>query len=62
MIYTVFKVLTLDSKQLLLVQDKASDKFSLAVYDEHTGNTLMRLTQPVTIEALESAIACIKES
>ena len=60
MIYTVFKVLTLDSKQLLLVQDKGSSEFSLAVYDEHTGNTLMRLTQPVTIEALESALAVIK--
>ena len=60
MIYTVFKVLTLDSKQLLLVQDKGSDSFSLAVYDEHTGNTLMRLTQPVTVEALESALAVIK--
>jgi len=60
MIYTVFKVLTLDSRQLLLIQDRAADSFSLAVYDEHTGNTLMRLTQPITVELLESALALIK--
>ena len=43
--YTVHKIIQHESKQLLLV--RTSDyEHSLAVYDEHTGMTLMRMTEP----------------
>lgn len=59
MIYTVFKVLSNEGKQLLLIQDKGSEQFSVCVYDEHTGSTLMRMSAP-TIEEFERAIAIVK--
>jgi hypothetical protein len=41
--YTVHKIIQHESRQLLLV--RVSDyEHNLAVYDEHTGTTLMRLT------------------
>lgn len=60
MIYTVFKLLAENNKQLLLVQDKATDTFQICVYDEHTGNTLMRMSTPSVAE-FERAISIIKE-
>lgn len=60
MIYTVFKILSENNKQLLLVQDKSSDTFQICVYDEHTGNTLMRMSTPSVAE-FERAIGIIKE-
>lgn len=59
MIYTVFKVLSHDGKQLLLIQDKGTQEFSLAVYDEHSESTLMRMCRP-SIEEFERAINLIK--
>lgn len=58
MMYSVFKILQEGDKQLLLIK-QADDSFSFAVYDEHSGNTLMRMVKP-TIESLEQAIAVIK--
>ena len=58
MMYSVFKILQEGDKQLLLIK-QTDDSFSFAVYDEHTGNTLMRMKQP-TLENLEQAIAVIK--
>lgn len=60
MMYTVFKVLDNNGRQLLLVQDKGSDSFQICVYDEHSGSTLMRMSSP-TVEEFERAIAVIKE-
>ena len=60
MIYTVFKILNENNKQLLLVQDKTTDTFQICVYDEHTGNTLMRMSKP-TVEEFERALSIIKE-
>jgi hypothetical protein len=60
MIYTVFKILSENNKQLLLVQDKSTDTFQICVYDEHTGNTLMRMSTPSVTE-FERAISIIKE-
>ncbi len=60
MIYTVFKLLSENNRQLLLVQDKGGETFQICVYDEHTGNTLMRLTKP-SVEEFERAISIIKE-
>lgn len=59
MIYTVFKVLSNEGKQLLLIQDKGSEQFSICVYDEHSESTLMRMSQP-TLEEFERAISIIK--
>lgn len=59
MIYTVFKILSNEGKQLLLVQDKGSDQFSICVYDEHSESTLMRMSQP-SLEEFERAIKIIK--
>ncbi len=59
MIYTVFKLLTENNKQLLLVQDKNTATFQICVYDEHTGSTLMRMTTP-SVEEFERAIKVIK--
>jgi hypothetical protein len=56
--YSVFKILQVEDRQLLLIK-QADDSFSFAVYDEHTGNTLMRMKEP-TIENLEQAIAVTK--
>ena len=43
--YTVYKVLAHNHKQLLLIT-QADGSFGLAIYNEHTGNTLMRMTDP----------------
>jgi hypothetical protein len=58
MMYSVFKILQEDDKQLLLIK-QSDDSFSFAVYDEHTGNTLMRMANP-TLANLELAIDIIK--
>lgn len=55
MIYTVFKICEQDSRQLLLVQDKGSDEFNICVYNDHTGETVMRLNKP-TVENFKRAI------
>lgn len=60
MIYTVYKVLQEGSKQLLLVKQPESDAFSISVYDEHTGMTLMRLQEPITLQLLKDAIRIIE--
>jgi hypothetical protein len=58
--YTVHKILTHNSLQLLLVQGRSLDMpIELCVYNEHTGNTVMRLATP-TIEEFERAIELIK--
>ena len=47
--YTVHKILQHGSYQLLLV--RVSDyEHNIAVYDEHTGTTLMRLTTSTLVE------------
>ena len=47
--YTIHKVCQQGTRQLLLV--RVSDyAFSLAVYDEHTGTTLMRMTSCTVAE------------
>ncbi len=60
MIYTVFKVLSHNGKQLLLIQDKGTQEFSMAVYDEHTESTLMRMCCP-SIEELKRAVELIEK-
>ena len=56
--YTVHKILQEGSRQLLLV--RVSDyEHSLAVYDEHTGTTLMRLSQ-CTIAEFKRAILLLE--
>jgi len=60
--YTVHKILTHNSLQLLLVQGRSNDMpIELCVYNEHTGNTVMRLTSP-TLEAFERAIQLIRDA
>jgi len=58
MMYTVFKILSHGDKQLLFIQ-QADGLFNLAVYNEHTGNTLLRLTEP-NLENLERAIKVMR--
>ena len=56
--YTVHKILQEGSRQLLLVR-VLDYEHSLAVYDEHTGTTLMRLTD-CTIEQFKRAIVLLE--
>jgi hypothetical protein len=56
--YTVHKVCQHGSRQLLLV--RTSDyEHNIAVYDEHTGTTLMRLTD-CTLEEFKRAIVLLE--
>lgn len=60
--YTVHKIFTHNSLQLLLVQGRSTDMpIELCVYNEHTGNTVMRLTSP-TLAEFERAIALIRNA
>lgn len=59
MIYTVFKIANYGSNLLLLI--KNGDEFSLSVYNENTGNTLMRPMES-NLDNLERAIAILKET
>jgi hypothetical protein len=57
--YTVYKILAHNDKQLLLIT-QTDGSFGLAIYNEHTGNTLMRMTDP-TLENFERAIRILKD-
>ena len=57
--FVVHRILQVGSKQLLLIQPD-SYSFNLAVYDEHTGQTLLRLCN-ASLEEFERAIALLKE-
>lgn len=57
--FTVYKVLANGSKQLLLVQDPGTSEFKLCVYDEHTGQTLVRLTA-CTIDQFAHALEVLR--
>lgn len=56
--YVVHKILQVDTRQLLLVRPNDYE-CQLTVYDEHTGQTLIRLTN-CTIEEFERAINVLK--
>jgi hypothetical protein len=56
--YTVYKILEHENRQLLLIS-QVDGSFQLAVYNEHEGNTLMRMTSP-TLANFERAIAVLK--
>ena len=56
--YTVHKILQHGSCQLLLI--RVSDyEHNIAVYDEHTGTTLMRLTT-CSLDEFKRAIALLE--
>lgn len=57
--YTVHVVCKHNTRQLLLVQGFGLTPVSLAVYDEHTGTTLMRMTDPSIVE-FKRAIAILE--
>jgi hypothetical protein len=56
--YTVHKILQHGTRQLLLVRPNDYE-CSLAVYDEHAGVTLMRLTS-CTLEEFKRAIVLLE--
>ena len=56
--YVVHKILQVGTKQLLLVQPSAYE-CSLAVYDEHTGQTLLRLCN-ASLEEFKRAIELLE--
>jgi hypothetical protein len=58
--YTVYKILTHGTRQLLLIQGIGEAGFNLAVYDEHTGTTIMRMTTP-TLDEFKRAISLIED-
>ena len=58
--YVVHRILQHGTRQLLLVQPD-SYSFSLAVYDEHTGTTLMRMSN-CTLEEFKRAISILEGS
>jgi len=57
--YTVHVVCKHNTRQLLLIQGSVDHAVSLAVYDEHTGTTLMRMTEP-NIDEFKRAIAIME--
>jgi hypothetical protein len=57
--YTVHVVCKHLTRQLLLIQGSVDHAVSLAVYDEHTGTTLMRMTEP-NIDEFKRAIAIME--
>jgi len=57
--YTVHVVCKHNTRQLLLIQGSADQPISLAVYDEHTGTTLMRMTEPSLLE-LKRAVSIME--
>jgi hypothetical protein len=59
MIYTVFKIAKHGTNLLLLI--KTGDEFALSVYNERTGNTLMRPAES-NLANLERAVAILKET
>lgn len=59
MIYTVFKIANHGTNLLLLI--KTEDEFALSVYNERTGNTLMRPAESNLVN-LERAMAILKET
>jgi len=59
--FTVYKICEHEHRQLLIVQPMKELDFQICVYNEHTGQTLMRLTQP-TLAEFERAIAVMRES
>lgn len=48
--YTVYKIMTVGTRQLLIVSDATGVDYNLCVYDEHTGTTLKRMTKPTVAE------------
>lgn len=56
--YTVFKILEHQQRQLLLIGE-ANGSFRVAVFNEHKGQTLLRMTEP-TLENFERAIRVLK--
>ncbi len=59
--YQVHVVCKQGTRQLLLIQGLGDSTISLAVYDEHTGTTLMRMTTP-SLEEFTRAIALLSEA
>ena len=57
--YHVHVVCKHNTRQLLLIQGLGDTPISLAVYCEHTGTTLMRMTQP-NVEEFKRAIAILE--
>lgn len=57
--YTVHVVCKHLTRQLLLIQGSGDLPISIAVYDEHTGTTLMRMTTP-TLEEFKRAITILE--
>ncbi len=57
--FTVYKICEYNHNQLLIVQPMNELTFQICVYNEHTGQTLMRLTQP-TLAEFERAIAVMQ--
>jgi len=58
MFFKVLKLLQVDQTQLLIVLDQ-NEKPMLTVYDEHEGQTLLRMCEP-TVENLERAVNVLK--
>lgn len=58
MMFSFFKILTHENKQFLCVEIE-KDKFGLAIYNEETGNTLLRPVE-CNLENLERAIRVLK--
>jgi hypothetical protein len=58
--YTVYKILTVGSRQLLLIQGFDNTEFNICVYDDHTGTTVMRMTQP-TVPEFKRALELLED-
>ncbi len=56
--YTVYKITMVDTRSLLFIQAVGTNQYMVSVYDEHTGQTLMRQAEP-TVPNLQLALTIL---
>lgn len=57
--YTVLKILAVEQRSLLLITTQGQLDYSISVYDEHTGQTLVRQCAP-TLENFRLALRVLE--
>lgn len=60
MFFKVLKLTQIETRQLLVVLDALENNPMITVYDEHAGQTLVRMCEP-TVENLTLAINILRD-
>lgn len=60
MFFKVLKLSQVETRQLLVVLDTAEERPMITVYDEHAGQTLVRMCEP-TVDNLTIAINILRD-